>query len=470
LLIKQEQPQSKFLYQASPVKELLMPEGWSFRPSDLCNVEIFSILADEKILYIPELKSWVYYDGKKWVQDVQRVQVEKICTEVIKTLYAMSSAAIMENERKLYAAWALKTEDEGKRRAMVAGAERVQNLVKSITVFDKNNYLFNCNSGTIDLKTGELLPHSPDDYLMKLSPVNYDPDAECPLFMDTMTRALQGDTELISFLQKYFGYCFMYGKKGSNGKSTITTALFEVMAEYACKISFNTLLAGMNRQAGGASEDLARLAGVRFVVASEPPENAAFNDALLKDLTGGDPINARHLHSKSFDFIPQLKLCIFGNHKPRLRGSDGAVRRRMRLIHFNYSFKNSGEIKGYAEKLKEEYSGLLAWLVQGCLLWQEQGLQEPEAITTATDKYFYENDTLQQFFDENYTFDLSGSILFKDFYDSFCEYTGNNKMTKVKFSKIVQDDLELIVEAGAKNQKYVKNIRGKNELNFENVF
>ena len=452
---------------------ITMPADWTFRPSDLSNSQIFAALARGRILYVPELKSWIKYDGTRWVKDSQRVAVENICIEAIQAVYALSAAAENEQARKTYAAWALRSEDESRRRAMVAGAERVQALIKPLSHFDRDIYLYNCENGTLNLKTGDLQPHREDDYLMHIGGTYYDPNAECPLWMDTIQKAFRGDAETIEFYQRFSGYtltghvmekviAFLYGARGDNGKSTITNAEGEILGDYHMKMSASTLLAGSRRDPGGPSEDLARIAGKRRITASELPEGARWNDSLLKDLSGGDSINARHLHAESFDFIPQAKLVIFGNHKPAVRGGDNAVRNRIRMIPFNHVFKPKD--RDMPEKLRAEYPGILRWMVEGCMKWQAaDSLGEPGTVTRETDAYFLENNPLKQFMDDRFELSENEKVSFKQVYEDFREFTGSTKLSKVKFSMIMQDQYPVHVAAGHGNERFIYGLRPKDD-------
>ncbi len=444
-----------------------MPESWQFRPSDLSNTEIFAALARGRVLYIPELKTWHYWSGKRWQADPQRIQVEKIVVETIQSIYALSADAASESERKLYAAWALKSEDESKRRAIVSGAERHSDLVKSLSEFDTDPYILNCQNGVIDLRTGRFHGHESDDYLIKMIPVNYDRKAECPLWLDTVSKIFNNDAPLMEYFQRIAGYTltgstkeqalfFAYGR-GRNGKSTVLETLFHIMGDYSRRIETNSLMAKTARAAGSASEDIAKLNGIRMILSSEVEDGHRINESLIKDLTGTDTVTARHLYSRSFDFQVIGKIFMFGNYRPRVKGQDEGIRRRVKMIPFSHTFTSPD--KDMPEKLKSELPGILNWMIEGCIKWRSAGLMEPEAVTVETKKYFLDNNDLQLYFNDNFEICEGSAILFSDFYEGFMEYTGKGKVSKIKFSQMMSDILDLHVEPGAGNRKYVQGIR-----------
>jgi len=357
----------------------------------------------------------------------------------------MSATATTEAERKMFAAWALKTEDEGKRRAMVAGAERISSLVKSITEFDRDPWVFPVNNGVIDLKTGKLKPHKPQDYILKISPVDYNPDADCPLWKDTLKLFFQNQESIIEYVQKLFGYTitgiknerlivFFYGE-GRNGKSTITGVPLHVFGDYGVAADISTFIQSKwGRQAGSATEDIARLAGKRYVRTTEIGQHDKLNEKFVKDISGGDVITARNPYGRSFDFKPALTLWMFGNEKIKVDGQDTGIKDRIKFIPLMFKVPKTSEKKEMSELIiKTEAAGVLNWILEGCLKWQNEGLREPEEITEATNHFFEEQDPVKTFISECCTSSDAG-IQYKTLYNSFVEYSDVH-LSKQKFSK-----------------------------------
>jgi putative DNA primase/helicase len=261
-------------------------------------------------------------------------------------------------------------------------------------VFDNDPYLLNVNNGTIDLKKGILKPHDPTDLITKLVPVDYDLNAEMPLAKEWLLEVMDGNQEMVSFLKRAVGYSLTgdtreqillicYGV-GANGKSTFFGLIQELLADYATATSTSTL---MVKRTESIPCDVAMLKGARFVAAAEAEAGQHIAESLVKQLTGGDVITARYLHSNPFTFKPTFKIWMAVNHKPVIRGTDVGIWRRIRLIPFTVVFPDHKQDKTLPEKLREELRGLLAWAIAGCLEWQKSGLGVPDEITKATGDY-----------------------------------------------------------------------------------
>lgn len=282
---------------------------------------------------------------------------------------------------------------------------------------DLNDWLFNCSNGTIDLKTGELLPHNPGDLLTKISPVEYSSEAFSPLFQDFLMQVTGENLELITFLQRMAGYSltgdtreekifFLYGPSAT-GKSTFIEALKATLGDYAATSDFETFL--KKPSTGGLRNDIARLAGVRFVSSIEVEEGKKMAESLIKSISGGDTITARHLYQEFFEFKPKSKFILAANHKPTLRNDDDAIWRRILQVPFDKSIpeeKRDPSIKARLRDTSLSGPAILAWAVKGCLEWQVSGLGIPPLVQEATDSYREEMDPIKEFLEEKPFFPL----------------------------------------------------------------
>jgi putative DNA primase/helicase len=271
--------------------------------------------------------------------------------------------------------------------------------------WDKNPWLFAVANGVIDLKTGKLRPGKQSDMITMRSPVQYSPAAKAPRWTQFLNEIFDNNNELISWLQRYMGYCLTgsikeqiipigYGN-GANGKTVFIVVIRYVIGEYAYDAPFNTF--ELNNR-NPIPNDLAALGGKRFVTSSETNEGSRFNEARIKSLTGGDSVTARFLHCEYFTYQPVAKFFLAVNHRPRVSDDSYGFWRRVRLIPFTRQFKGSADDKELTSKLIDEAPGILAWLVQGCLKWQNEGMEStPECIITATKEYESESDPLSGF-------------------------------------------------------------------------
>lgn len=270
---------------------------------------------------------------------------------------------------------------------------------------DRHPWRLNCRNGTLDLKTGELSPHSRRDLITKCATAEYDPDAKAPCWEAFLERILP-DRDVRQFLQRATGYAlsgsiteqclFLLLGGGSNGKTTYIEAIRSLLGkDYARTANFETLL--MRRYEGGPREDITRLRGARFVSAIESDEGCRLSESVIKQLTGGDMIAARALYQSTIEFKPEFKLFLATNHQPEIRGTDNAIWRRIYLIPFGVRIPREERDSELSAKLRREHGGILAWAVRGCSRWQRSGLRLPEAVQSATARYREEMDPVAQF-------------------------------------------------------------------------
>ena len=288
---------------------------------------------------------------------------------------------------------------------------------------DQHPWLFNCLNGTLDLKTGSLRPHNPADLITQLCPVEYHPDATCPLWDATLELFLP-DKEVREFFQWLCGYALTgvvrdhilavcYGT-GSNGKSTVLGALLEVFGpDYAMKAPFDLIMVKKNEAHPTERTDLFRK---RLVVTIESEEGRRLNETLVKELTGGDRIRARRMREDFWEFSPTHKFFLATNHKPPVRDTTDSTWRRIKEIPFTVKMSDDKADKTVPERLRAEYPGILAWCFRGCLEWQSSGLREPKCVTQATSEYRLQQDVLAAFLEEHTIVNPAAEVKGKDLY------------------------------------------------------
>lgn len=268
----------------------------------------------------------------------------------------------------------------------------------------------------VDLKAGVLLPPDPSAMLTRSTSVRPDWKQGCPTWMRFLTESTGGDVQLIDFLRLWCGYCltghtrehalvFIYGP-GGNGKSVFLNVLTGILGDYAVTAAMDTFTASKWDK---HPTDLAMLAGARVVTASETEEGKPWAEARLKHMTGGDKMTARFMRQNNFEFMPQFKLSIVGNHKPVLNNVDDGLRRRFNIIPFER--KPANPDRELEAKLKAEWPAILAWMVDGCRDWQVVGLIRSESIEAATASYFVDQDLFQQWLDDECEIDISNRWL-----------------------------------------------------------
>jgi len=268
-------------------------------------------------------------------------------------------------------------------------------------------WLLGTPGGTVDLRDGELREASPDDYITKITAVTPDRDCPIPRWDRFLRRITGGDVELQRFLQRVCGYAltgdtsedalfFLYGT-GANGKGVFMRTVISILGDYARTTPMETFTVAHGDR---HPVDLAALRGARLVTATESQEGRRWDEAKIKLLTGGDKISALFMRQNFFEYTPQFKLMISGNHKPKIRSVDEAIRRRMNLIPFTVTIPEAERDQKLSAKLEEEWPGILAWMIDGCLQRQRDGLKPPAIVVEATEEYLTGEDVLLTWIDE----------------------------------------------------------------------
>jgi putative DNA primase/helicase len=381
---------------------------------------------------------WLHWDGTCWRFDDTLLAFDlarKICRD----------AATRTNKPKIAAAVAsAKT---------VAAVERLaradRRLASSGEQWDADIWLLNTPGSIVDLRTGDIKPNDPTCYMTKQTGAAPNRSCPIPLWLKFLDDVCLRDQDMIAFLQRMSGYAltgvtaddaifFLYGV-GHNGKTTLVETLAGCLGGYSREAPIETFLASNSDK---HPTELAALRGARLVTADEIPEGRRWNEARLKLLSGGGKVSARFMRQDFFDFVPQCKLLFSGNHKPTLRSVNKAIRRRFNLVQFTVDIADEAQDKQLPDRLKAEWPGILAWMIEGALEWQRIGLAPPSAVRTATEAYLKEQDTVLGWIDERCTLAPSAwasvSQLFASWRD-WCEKNGEYPGTKKAFSQKLAD-------------------------------
>lgn len=358
--------------------------------------------------YNSERGIWYVYDGTVWQPDTENLKVAELAKLLADKLYVFALTITEEDARKRFIDRVRKLQLRKHRETMLKDAKSVFPL--SMRSFDQDIYLFNCKNGTLDLRTMEFREHRPEDYLTKVSPVNYDPEADCPRWHTFMDEIMQGDKARADYLQKAIGYALtgdtkmeclfiLYGPTSRNGKGTTMESILRIMGEYGKNADPTLLQAKFNAQSNGPTEEIARLAGARFVNISEPAKKLTIDAALTKRLTGNDTITARYLHENSFEFRPNFKIFINTNHRPNITDLTLFDSGRIKIIPFDRHFDEKEQDKDLKTTFAkpENMSGILNWMLEGYKMFRSQGLEMPGSVINATDDYRKASDKIAQF-------------------------------------------------------------------------
>ncbi|MFQ6340927.1 phage/plasmid primase, P4 family, partial [Bacillus sp. AF62] len=432
-----------------------------FRLTELGNAERIAYKYGHVIKYVNEM-GWLIWDGKRWKMDTRK-EIERMTAKVLRSLY--------KSEEEPEVKWARMCE---RRNIRMNSIKDLMPLVPAQREdFDKHEYLLNVENGVIDLKTGELSLHNRDLMLTKMVNIEYKKEEDCPnwkAFLESIFKDVEGNTdyELIDFIQKAIGYSltsdiseqvmfFLYGG-GRNGKSTFINTIKNVLGDYAKQTNSDTFI--KKKHDSGANNDIARLAGARFVSAVESEDGQQLSEALVKQITGGEPISARFLRQEFFEFTPEFKVFFTTNHKPIIKGIDEGIWRRVRMIPFTVTIAKEKMDRKLPEKLSMEMPGILNWAIQGCLKWQREGLREPKSIRVATNSYKEEMDIIEPFILDMCFLNPLAKIEAKELYTAYsrwCEDEGEIALKNRTFYRLLENK-NIYKKRGAKNKVFLNGI------------
>lgn len=327
--------------------------------------------------------------------------------------------------------------------------------------WDRDLMSLGCLNGVIDLKTGEHLPGKPEDYIKTFAQTEWKGlNAPCPTWEKFLEEVFI-EKELIDYIQRLLGYgitgktishiiVILWGI-GRNGKGTLLETLKFVLGNLVYKAESELLLdQRFQRISGAPNSGILALRGKRLVYVSETSEGRQLNTSRIKELVGGDTLNARALYAKHHvEFQPTHLLLLLTNHKPHAPAGDYALWQRVNLIPFTLSFVNNPEKinerqadPNLPDKLKDEAPGILAWLVRGCLEWQRQGLNSPEIVTAATKAYRREEDLIGHFIADRCVVEKNIQVKAGELYHEYkawAESMGHKRMSGTRFGKEMKE-------------------------------
>lgn len=440
--------------------------------NDQGNSEVFTSLFGTDLVYLPMKKDWGGWIGPVWNIEGGAFLEQTRAKLVVKHLEALAPTMGTATERMALRSHAMRSGSANAIAAMVKLAR--DEMVMSESKLDADPALFNVGNGTIELRTGTLREHRREDFITKMGGVEYDGKGECPLWLRFLETTFEGDALLIEFVQRMCGYMltgltneqvifFLFGN-GANGKSTFLEVLTALWGQYALRSPVETVM--YKKGDVGIPNDVARLRGARLVITQEIGANMRFSENMIKDLSGDDTKTARFLHGEWFDFKPELKLVLYGNHKPIIMGTDNGIWRRIRLIPFMHTVTDDEKIPDLARILvRDEGPAILRWCVEGCLKWQIARLGNPPAVEEATAEYRGEMDIFGEFFREY--FEVTGKPADKvkmgaayNAYQSWCNETGERMTTQRQFNiKMIESGAEKAKANGEWILRHVKMIR-----------
>lgn len=439
------------------------PAVSEFGSTDAGNAQKLQILLGGGIAWVHEQKQWLLFNERSGWTSVTNEHMIGIAIRVAKDLLSEAATAHTIRDVKVLMAHATRSLSKTALMAAVELLKSQAGVEVRINQLDSNGMLLGLPGGTvIDLRTGALRAQTPEDYITKSAGCISDPTAKCPTFLAFLNSIFvrkdsgqegavpEVDKDLIDYLQRWVGYAltgrtdeqmflFAHGH-GANGKSVLFNVLGSLLGDYAMHSQVEAFMAA--DRGGGKSDLLARLKGARLVIAPETEDGQRLAESTIKQLTGGDTITAAHKYGHAFDFKPEFKLAMVGNHKPVIRGDDQGIWRRVQLLPFTRTFTPDQQDKELPAKLKSELPGILKWAIQGALMWQKSGLNIPKVMQDEVNAYRSEMDVIGQWIEERCDPTPEGKELSANLYASYrgwCMSNGCMPTSARRFSQKLEE-------------------------------
>ncbi len=395
--------------------------------------------------HVAAWNQWLFFKESRWVVDKcleHMTRGRDFLREKVEALeeWAENKAKSLDAEaRKNFLRWVRNKPDKLRSaqtvRQVVGLARSNDAQAAQVAQWDRDPWLLGTPGGTVDLRTGEVRDASPEDYITKATAVVPAPQGTPtpPRWAAFLERIMGGNEEQVGYMQRFAGYAltgsirehaFVFGHgTGANGKGVFTGTLQGVLGDYALTVPTEMLMVTRGEH---HPTELARLRGVRLAIGSETEVGRTWAEARIKSLTGGDRIAARFMRQDFFEFDPEFKLFVVGNHTPSLRGVDEAIRRRLHLLPFTVNILAAEQDPKLSMKLKEEWPGILRWAIDGCLQWQRKGLSPPPSVLEATDQYLMAEDAVGRWLEECTRKGANGFSSSRDLFDSWKQWAEAN--------------------------------------------
>jgi len=412
--------------------------------NDTGNAKRFVDKFGSDVHYNVDNKMWMLWNGSNWqfdvfnnIKNLAEILIEEMRLEALTCMEADKQKELLHNVNKLY--------NSAGKESMLKESQHLPLIPVNNDAFDKDDYLFNTSSYVVDLRTGKTILHNKNLLLNKISDVFLSPKQPTQ-FLRFFEDIFQGNKEIMHYVHKALGYSltgdcreqcmFMLVGDGNDGKSLLLQIIQEVIGDYSIT-SNPDLLLDKKTQSSNLSE-VARLKGTRFCVVNELKLTDKLNEAGVKDITSGNnKIVARFLYANEFEFLPKMKIWLATNYLPHIRGTDKGIWRRIVKIPMTRALRDDEVDKNLIYKLRTEKNEIFTWLVQGCLMWQKEGLNLPECLVREKEEYRTEMDLIQKWINENCElgdYKTKASELFENF-KNYCKMNNEYEMSQTLFGR-----------------------------------
>lgn len=379
-----------------------------FPMTDLGNAERLVHYCGQLLRYNHDFGKWLHFDGTRWNPSIGEAMAVLLACHTARNI--INEIHLCEDKKGL-ANWAIRSESERSIKAMLSLAKARSPIVSYQQDYDTDNFLLNCHNGTVNLRNGILQPHTPTDMITKLAPVTCptkETEAACSLWLRCIDTWMSGDQEAINYLQCLGGMCLtgdttsrvfpIFWGTGKNGKSCFLDTLMELMGDYATIAPENFLA---EKMFDSHPTEIADLAGKRLVIAAETKKNMNLRTSLIKAQTGDTKLKGRFMRQDLFVFTPTHKTILMTQNLPIIDETSDGIWDRVHTMYWKVRIPEHMQDMRLMEKLRQEWSGILSWLIQGCLKWQKIGCLKPTAsIQSMNQRYREDEDLLKDFIEQ----------------------------------------------------------------------
>ena len=389
-----------------------LPEEIPIHSTDLGNATRFAAKYGDYMRHNWDTGKWLYYDGIRWNPHTGKAVANRFASTVARDILKEANKIVDSEERKKVAKWSFTSESNRKIKDMLELAKAIPPIECYSNQFDTDQFLLNIKNGTVDLRTGELRAHNPDDMISKLAPVAWEGEESSfddkQLWFGCLATWMEDDRAAIDYLQRLGGMCLtgditsrvfpIFWGTGKNGKNVFLDTLKGIMGDYATPAPQTLLRAARNEE---HTTEIAELKDMRLVVASETKKNMKLKTALVKAMTGDQQLKGRFMRQDNFKFDITHKTILMTQNLPVIDEITDAIWDRVHKVEWRVRIPDDKQDAKLTDKLKAEWPFILGWFIKGCLKWQEDGYLKPtEGIKEDTREYREEMNPLKDFIEE----------------------------------------------------------------------
>lgn len=400
--------------------------------TDIGNADKFVESQRGEIKYCFSRKNWLIWNSRYWEEDGVKATNRRI-VDWLKMLEATPLPTASDCDEEKRQNQLKKHIKRSQSKARIEAIEWISRFhpecATKHSFWDKDSKLINMRNGTYNLVTQTLQPHKKADNITHMLDFDYDASASCHTFRSFLSRIFDGDEATINFIIDMMGYsllgepveqkAFFFHGGGANGKSTLAELIIGLHGSYGVAAQPTAFV---HRSSERVRNDLARLAGKRFVCATEINDADRLDESLLKQVTGGDTLSARFLYGEYFNFRPQFVLVFTANNLPQIRGVDDGIWRRVVVIPFEVQIPEDEQDNHLGAKLRAEMSGIFNLTIEGLERYQRDGVRLPDSVIDATSDYRRDANKVRDFIGERCLIRSNARVLNSGFHKAYFEW------------------------------------------------